>query len=98
MRALGSEGSPSAWVRILSTVLTRGNDFLAGGTPHAKPSRRFPVSILHECEAPFTGDGRAGQPEINQSTTTLTCTYTCSCFCICTFVCWFPFTQAASAH
>ncbi|MPC72426.1 hypothetical protein E2C01_066731 [Portunus trituberculatus] len=36
MRALGSEGSPSARVRILSTVrrldfLIRGNGFLAGG-------------------------------------------------------------------
>ncbi|MPC50285.1 hypothetical protein E2C01_044109 [Portunus trituberculatus] len=38
MRALGSEGSPSARVQILSTVrvdfrgfFTRGNGFLAGG-------------------------------------------------------------------
>ncbi|MPC64618.1 hypothetical protein E2C01_058736 [Portunus trituberculatus] len=36
MRALGSEGSPSAWVRILFTseyrlgFLTRGNGFLGG--------------------------------------------------------------------
>ncbi|MPC98616.1 hypothetical protein E2C01_093990 [Portunus trituberculatus] len=47
MRALGSEGSPSARVRILSTVkcrlgfLTQGNGFLAGGLS----DRRYPRKI-----------------------------------------------------
>ncbi|MPC50610.1 hypothetical protein E2C01_044439 [Portunus trituberculatus] len=38
MRALGSEGSPSARVRILSTVLTLGNGYLAGHALQQTPA------------------------------------------------------------